>query len=142
RFVTRPTQTTTASDASDEASALQVARSPNLHDPSNLVTKSIGDTTAESLSGADSREVRIARNERTFIPRSDGDNVKLSGIDESDRIAQAGAQPGSIIPEGAADFLNEARLGRWILDYLAKEASRPNAGTTGFDPRITPTYPG
>lgn len=38
--------------------------------------------------------------------------------------------------------LDGARLGRWVADMLAEIASRPPGGTTGFDPRITPNWPG
>lgn len=39
-------------------------------------------------------------------------------------------------------YLDGARMGRWVVDRLAKYASRPSAGTTGIDPRITAAYPG
>ncbi|HKM64179.1 MAG TPA: hypothetical protein VJY39_16985 [Acidisphaera sp.] len=34
------------------------------------------------------------------------------------------------------------QLGRWLADYLAHAAVRPATGSTGFDPRMTPTWPG
>jgi hypothetical protein len=39
-------------------------------------------------------------------------------------------------------FLDGAALGRWMMDHLAKEASRPISGMTGADPRVTASYPG
>lgn len=39
-------------------------------------------------------------------------------------------------------FLDSSRMGRWIMDHLARQASRAGAGTTGIDPRMGPTYPG
>jgi hypothetical protein len=39
-------------------------------------------------------------------------------------------------------FLDGARLGSWIIDHLAKRASRPISGTAGIDPRINATFPG
>ena len=39
-------------------------------------------------------------------------------------------------------FLDDAALGRWMMDYLAKEAARPISGMTGADPRVTASYPG
>jgi hypothetical protein len=39
-------------------------------------------------------------------------------------------------------YLDGSSLGHWVIDHLANEATRPNTGTTGFDPRITATYPG
>lgn len=39
-------------------------------------------------------------------------------------------------------FLDGHYVGRWLSDHMAREASRPSATTTGFDPRLTPSYPG
>jgi hypothetical protein len=39
-------------------------------------------------------------------------------------------------------YLDGSRLGRWIVNHLAKAAERPRAGATGFDPRLTATWPG
>ncbi len=39
-------------------------------------------------------------------------------------------------------FLDGARVGRWMSDRLAREADRPQAGVTGFDPRLGPAWPG
>jgi hypothetical protein len=39
-------------------------------------------------------------------------------------------------------ILDGALLGRWIADRIARQVSRPVAGTTGIDPRISPTFPG
>ena len=41
-----------------------------------------------------------------------------------------------------SNFLDGAALGRWMMDYLAKEAARPISGMTGADPRVTASYPG
>jgi len=49
--------------------------------------------------------------------------------------ASSGATRGSIFLDGVA-------LGRWMMDHLAKEASRPISGMTGADPRVTASYPG
>ena len=46
-----------------------------------------------------------------------------------------GPRQGTIVLDGFS-------LGRWMLDHFAREASRPGAGTTSFDPRITASYPG
>lgn len=45
------------------------------------------------------------------------------------------AKTGRIIMEGY-------ELGRWMTDRLTREASRPPAGATGFDPRLSPAWPG
>jgi hypothetical protein len=56
---------------------------------------------------------------------------------ESRQSMETAAEPrrGTIILDGAL-------LGRWVADRLARQASRPVAGTTGIDPRINPTFPG
>ncbi len=43
----------------------------------------------------------------------------------------------------AADVhLDGTVLGRWVTRYLEREVNRPPAGTTGFDPRMTPNWSG
>jgi hypothetical protein len=39
-------------------------------------------------------------------------------------------------------YVDGSRLGRWMTTHLAKAAELPRAATTGFDPRMTPTWPG
>ena len=39
-------------------------------------------------------------------------------------------------------LLDEARLGRWLAEHLAEETRRPARGATGFDPRLSPGWPG
>jgi hypothetical protein len=39
-------------------------------------------------------------------------------------------------------YVDGSRLGRWMTDRLAKAAELPRATMTGFDPRMTPTWPG
>jgi hypothetical protein len=39
-------------------------------------------------------------------------------------------------------YVDGSRLGRWITDHLANAAELPRAAMTGFDPRMTPTWPG
>jgi hypothetical protein len=39
-------------------------------------------------------------------------------------------------------YVDGSRLGRWMTDRLVKAAELPRAATTGFDPRMTPTWPG
>ncbi len=39
-------------------------------------------------------------------------------------------------------FLDGARMGRWMADVLAREASRPQSGSTQFDPRMGVAWPG
>jgi hypothetical protein len=39
-------------------------------------------------------------------------------------------------------YLDGTRLGQWVADRLARDAGRPQSGTTGFDPRLGPAWPG
>lgn len=39
-------------------------------------------------------------------------------------------------------YVDGSRLGRWVTDRFVKAAQLPRAATTGFDPRMTPTWPG
>jgi hypothetical protein len=39
-------------------------------------------------------------------------------------------------------YVDGSRLGRWMTDRLVKAAELPRSATTGFDPRMTPTWPG
>jgi hypothetical protein len=45
-------------------------------------------------------------------------------------------------PTSGDVFLDGARLGTWLASHLSREASRPPAGTTGFDPRLGIAWPG
>ena len=45
-------------------------------------------------------------------------------------------------PTSGDVYLDGTRLGRWISDRLARDASRPQAGGVGFDPRMTLAWPG
>jgi hypothetical protein len=56
------------------------------------------------------------------------------------------AVPPAMEPQSATSqgdiYVDGLRLGRWVTDRLAKAAERPRAAMTGFDPRMTPTWPG
>jgi hypothetical protein len=45
-------------------------------------------------------------------------------------------------PAFAEIHLDGQALGRWLTRQLEARLNRPPAGTTGFDPRMTPTWPG
>ena len=53
--------------------------------------------------------------------------------------AKASGQGG---PTGGDVFLDGTRMGTWLADHLAREVARPQSGATGFDPRLTPAWPG
>ncbi len=54
----------------------------------------------------------------------------------------SGSAPDSDTASHGEIILDSARLGRWISDRLARAADRPQSGTTGFDPRVSPSYAG
>lgn len=64
--------------------------------------------------------------------------------------ASAVAPAGPVAVAGAAAsgaicgdvFLDGERVGQWLGELLAREASRPLSGATGFDPRLSPSWPG
>ncbi len=58
------------------------------------------------------------------------------------RAADTAAPPPPAAPPPAPAPLDEARLGRWLAEHLAEETRRPARGATGFDPRLSPGWPG
>jgi hypothetical protein len=61
--------------------------------------------------------------------------------------SQAGAtssdsQQATSEPRQGVLILDGVQLGRWIIDHIEREASRPGAMTTGIDPRMNAIYPG
>ncbi len=55
--------------------------------------------------------------------------------------APVGAAPSSGPVQGDV-YLDGARVGRWMSNRLAREVERPQAGVTGFDPRLGAAWPG
>lgn len=49
--------------------------------------------------------------------------------------SQDGAMRGDV-------FLDGAKVGRWMSERMARDAGRPNAGPTGFDPKRSVAWPG
>jgi hypothetical protein len=56
-------------------------------------------------------------------------------------VAPQSNQSGSTAMGGDV-YLDGTRLGTWMTNHLAREASRPPSGATGFDPRMGITWPG
>jgi hypothetical protein len=48
----------------------------------------------------------------------------------------------SAAPTGGDVYLDGTRMGRWMAASLAREAGRPQGGSTFFDPRMAPAWPG
>lgn len=53
----------------------------------------------------------------------------------------AGSPRAAAAPEGRL-LLEGFELGRWMSDRLDRAATRPPGGATGFDPRLSPAWPG
>jgi len=69
-----------------------------------------------------------------------GTDVTPSGGTALDIMATA---PGDEVGGGEGQLLLDGSLlGRWIVDHLAREADRPPAGVTAFDPRQGRSWPG
>jgi hypothetical protein len=82
-------------------------------------------SSPESANGIPRRETRSPVPEDSPAPN----------IRHQERNQAPVQMSGEIILEGA-------HVGRWVADMLAEMASRPPNGTTGFDPRIGPSWPG
>jgi len=84
--------------------------------------------------------------------RSTGATVPASGTSFTagpSGVANKQRERQSPLPEQATAghsqgdvFLDGARVGRWMADTLTREAARPSAGSTPFDPRMGPSWPG
>jgi len=70
----------------------------------------------------------------TWAPRSNLDSSMSSAVPPMSE-SRSSQSHGVIYVDGS-------RLGRWVTDRLVKAAEMPRATTTGFDPRMTPTWPG
>lgn len=57
-------------------------------------------------------------------------------------LAPPTAQASQSGPTGGDVFLDGTRVGTWLADHMAREVGRPQMGGTGFDPRLTPAWPG
>jgi len=73
----------------------------------------------------------------SIVPRANTLVPRLSSTSPQQEAALPAREPqeGIIILDGA-------RLGRWIVDHLVRQAARPSSGITGIDPRISATFPG
>ncbi len=58
-----------------------------------------------------------------------------SSAPQSAGIGESGPSRGDV-------YLDGARMGRWIADRMAREAGRPQGGSTGFDARMGPAWNG
>ncbi len=68
-------------------------------------------------------------------PRVERPRPMSRPADPKSNAAESQVKGGDIYLEGAV-------LGRWLADRLARAVSRPASGTTAFDPRVSPTWPG
>ncbi len=82
------------------------------------------------------------------LAASNGSEPSLAPIaSPSQSVAQPTAyappsHPQPSQPTGGDVFLDGERVGHWLANHLAREANRPSAGGTGFDPNLGITWPG
>jgi hypothetical protein len=75
---------------------------------------------------------------------------RTGGASSGDHVTEAGRSTSSVSsppaaradPTGGQLVIDGIVLGRWIGERLARAATRPPAGGTAFDPRISPAWPG
>ena len=61
---------------------------------------------------------------------------------QMDSSAPPSAGGGESGPSRGDVYLDGTRMGRWIADRMAREAGRPQGGSTGFDARMGPAWNG
>jgi hypothetical protein len=74
---------------------------------------------------------RVVRAEPTDLGRSTPRQADRTGREASEE----GIMYGEVVLDGVA-------LGRWINRHLERQINRPPSGVTGFDSRMSPTWPG
>jgi hypothetical protein len=100
------------------------------------LSRAAAPSSVHSTAPTDSNASIIASSMRTAIGHDvqfDAPHGALKSFDDQETASE---------PRQGTIYVDGVRLGRWIVDRLAKQASRPTAGTTGIDPRLTATYPG
>jgi hypothetical protein len=76
-------------------------------------------------------------------PRTEesGDQNMPTGVQRPPSMSRQAPET-AVEPRQGLLILDGAQLGRWFADRIARQVSRPVAGTTGIDPRVSPTFPG
>ena len=76
-------------------------------------------------------------------PRTEesGDQIMQADVQRTPSMARQSPEA-AVEPRQGLLILDGAQLGRWFADRIARQVSRPVAGTTGIDPRVSPTFPG
>lgn len=87
--------------------------------------------------------VRAASVSPVVVPRTEasGDQAMPADVRQPPSVSRQSPEAADEPRQGLL-ILDGTQLGRWIMDRIARQASRPVAGTTGIDPRISPTFPG
>ncbi len=79
----------------------------------------------------------IAPSQKPAFPlRIAGSATPLGDVDQPEPTQTAAEQ------QQGAFALDSVQLGRWMMDHLERQASRPGTMTTGIDPRMTTHFPG
>jgi hypothetical protein len=86
---------------------------------------------------------QIASGSPLITPRTEAPTDQAMPTDQQRPPSMSRQSPDTAAePRQGTLILDGTQLGRWIMDRIARQASRPVAGTTGIDPRISPTFPG
>ena len=75
---------------------------------------------------------------RSAMPAADGTTMALA---DRPRVANTETASSPTTMHGDV-FLDGVRVGRWLSDKLARAANAPPSGSTAFDPRMGPSWPG
>ena len=84
-----------------------------------------------------------SRRERAAAPWSGRDTSRVRTETNVSQDRTVSQQTASQEPKQSADgtvMLDGRLVGQWLADHMAREASRPPAGTSFFDPRQTPAW--
>lgn len=85
---------------------------------------------------------RLATNRAAAAPvRGAAREIPAASVSPTPSAA-ATARPPSVTEMSVPPLSTEIGLERWLTDRLAQVASRPQRGATGFDPKLTPAWPG
>jgi hypothetical protein len=95
---------------------------------------------------ADSAPTVLRDGGQVWAPDATASAVPMASAGGDQAASRSHAPPGSqgtqSGPTGGDVFLDGTRVGTWLADHMAREAGRPQMGSTGFDPRLTPAWPG
>jgi hypothetical protein len=107
--------------------------------PPEIDAQSQPDWSSRSASGIPSRPLAHAAPlhvQAALVPEK-----LIKSVEQRQEATGAGAED-PVHPAYAELHMDGAVLGRWITRYLERQVTRPQVGSTGFDQRMTPSWPG